>query len=132
MQLSRENKNIEKVRLNGKPYAGEEISAEGKYELKVVSKDGAGNVTEVTISFEIVKKIVNPDPDPEKPNKPDPEKLTKPGDSGKPDSNLPQTGAVVGSTLLLIGGVVIIGFGVAGVIAMNKKKKKKKEENEKK
>lgn len=109
------------ITLNGKSYAGEEISAEGKYELKVVSKDVAGNVKEVTISFEIVKKLVNPDP--EKPNKPDPEK------PAKPDSNLPQTGAIVGSTLLLIGGIVIIGFGVVGVIIMNKKKK---EDNEKK
>ncbi|MEG0669906.1 S8 family serine peptidase, partial [Clostridium sp.] len=41
------------VTLNDKVYDGKEITSDGKYILKVVSKDSAGNITESVINFSI-------------------------------------------------------------------------------
>ncbi len=104
------------ITLNDKSYNGEEITAEGKYVLKVVSKDDAGNATTVTISFEIKHKAVDPnpgDPTDPKPEDPKPEKPEKPS---KPGTGLPQTGSIVGSTLLVLAGVAVVAIGAFGLI----------------
>lgn len=43
------------VTLNGKPYNGEAVKDEGKYQLKAVSVDKAGNTSEMTVNFVIDK-----------------------------------------------------------------------------
>ncbi|MEG0669905.1 LPXTG cell wall anchor domain-containing protein, partial [Clostridium sp.] len=101
------------VTLNDKVYDGKEITADGKYILKVVSKDSMGNTTESVVKFEIVNKVITPEP--ENPTIPEPENPSNP--------DLPQTGSMIGSGLIAIGGIVAVAAGV--VIS----KKRKKEDN---
>lgn len=78
-----ENANL-KITLNDKDYNGEAIKADGEYVIKVVAKDLAGNITEVTKKFTI--KL--PEANINKPN-PTPTPEVKPGENeGKlPSSN---------------------------------------------
>lgn len=110
--------------LNGNLYNCEEISAIGKYVLKITSKDNIGNVTELVFNFEIIEKSEKPDP--EEPGKPNPEEPGKPDDgdseeTGKPSKpNLPQTGSIVGGTLMALVGVAVLG---AGLVVLKRRKK---------
>ena len=131
------------VTLNDKPYNGEVINENGNYTIKVLAKDLAGNVTEVSKSFKIQL--------PEKPgNKPNPTPTPnpsgnsgelKPGDKvnddgskdqsssnngdntslGKGTKGLPSTGNESYYYLVLLG-IVIIGVGILLYKRKNTKK----------
>lgn len=122
------------ITLNNKPYNGEVIKENGSYTIKVVAKDLAGNVSEISKSF----KIQLPDNSGTKPN-PTPTPTPNPGgNSGevkpgdkvnddkdnsnsnsnvdksslvKGNENLPKTGNE-GYYYVLISGIVIIGVGI--------------------
>lgn len=66
----------------------------------------------------------NPNDDEDKTEPVNPNKPSKPSDNNKPNkpsnSKLPQTGAVVGSSIIIIGGVLIVGLGT---VLLRRKKK---------
>lgn len=138
---------VVEVTLNGEAYDGELINQEGEYELKVIAKDKAGNITEVirkfTIKFPIAENEKgNPTPKPvpgnppgeaDKTNDDNIEKNDKENNSKLPinkeikegnTGGLPTTGGT-NTNLLLISALVIL---LAGVSIIRYKKVNKKEE----
>ncbi|MDY2631209.1 MAG: S8 family serine peptidase [Clostridium sp.] len=114
------------ITLNDKPYNYEPITENGDYTIKIIAKDLAGNVTEVSKSFTIKLPELAV-------NKDNPTPVANPnGNSGRVNlgdrisddngtnnldtssigkGNLPKTGND-GYYFVLISGIVIIGFGV--------------------
>lgn len=112
------------VTLNDKAYNGEKIKDNGKYILKVLAKDLAGNITEISRNFEVKlpeKDINKPNPIPvpnPKPNTNNDQKENDDNINKEPikelDSseklNLPKTGDEK-SYSLLITSLLLIGVG---------------------
>ncbi|MEG0307236.1 MAG: S8 family serine peptidase [Clostridium sp.] len=71
--------------------------------------DQAGNISEVQKYVMSEKEQVKPE-EPAKPEEP-----SKPSKPAKPEINLPQTGGIVGSGLMVIGGIVASAIGALGL-----------------
>jgi lactocepin len=119
------------VTLNDKPYNGEAINENGNYTIKVVAKDLAGNITEISKSFTIklsdqagTKPDPTPTPNPgENPGGSTGDKVndvntgsgnnTSGDDSslGKDKGNLPKTGNEE-HYYVLLSGILLVGIGV--------------------
>lgn len=140
-KISVDDENAEvKVTLNDKAYDGASINKDGKYTLKVIAVDMAGNSSEKVVSFEIkLPKKDNTNPTP-KPNPGDNQGGTigggttndkpsnKPGHTtNKPSNNsvnvgkgnLPSTGQ---DRVIYIAGIALILVVVGGALVLKKKK----------
>ena len=120
------------VTLNDKPYYGEVISEDGSYTIKVVAKDLAGNITEISKSFTIklpeqggTKPNPTPTPNPgENTGGGITDDKVNDGNTGsgnnasgannsleKGKGNLPKTGNE-GYYYVLLSGILLVGIGV--------------------
>ena len=107
----------------------EPVKVEEKATIYARAIDEAGNVSEV-VEYKVPEKPTTENPEnpdkpgtdnPEKPSKesPNTNKPSKPNKPSKQENNLPQTGGMVGSGVMALGGVIT---AVIGAVALRRKK----------
>ncbi|MGL5354356.1 MAG: LPXTG cell wall anchor domain-containing protein, partial [Clostridium sp.] len=118
--------------LNDKTYNGEEIKDNGKYLLKVISKDKAGNITEVLKEFTVKLPVApgpNPTPTPTPTPTPNPGGGTVSDGGGAAPNNsnqdlskvIPYTGGQNPMYVVILG-LILVGAGLTFIIRKRNEK----------